>query len=86
MALNLLMEGFDVHRKMPGNTVVLANTWLEIFAGHTALPYGAEWVDVTRNPDCLVCGSARAAGEEAVSLDDLINLGHASYEQDEGGR
>ncbi len=84
MALNLLVEGFDVHREMPGNTVVLANTWLEIFTGHTTLPYGAEWVDVARNPDCLVCGPARAAGEQSVSLDDLINLGHVSYEQDEG--
>ncbi|WP_119072477.1 HesA/MoeB/ThiF family protein [Aggregatilinea lenta] len=84
MALNELVQGFDVHREMPGNTVVLANTWLEIYEGRTTLPYGAEWLTIPRNPDCLVCGSMYREQDSAqVSLDDLINLGQVSYEQDE---
>jgi molybdopterin/thiamine biosynthesis adenylyltransferase len=87
LALNHLLRGTDVHREMPANTVILANTFLEIYEGRTSLPYTAEWVSVPRNPECLVCGRRAhpAEGEAAadVSLDDLVGLGHATYEQDE---
>lgn len=84
MALNALVQGFDVYREMPGNTVVLANTWLEIYEGQTTLPYGAEWLTIPRSPECLVCGPMYRQQDSAqVSLDDLINLGQVSYEQDE---
>ncbi|HML22810.1 MAG TPA: ThiF family adenylyltransferase [Aggregatilinea sp.] len=84
LALNELVQNFDVHREMPGNTVVLANTWLEIYEGQTTLPYSAEWLTIPRNPDCLVCGPKHAQKDSAqVSLDDLISLGQVSYEQDE---
>lgn len=84
-ALNYLLEDTDVHRTMPANTVVMANTFLEIYEGRTALPYSAEWVRVPRNPDCLVCGHLhRPASDEQthVSLDELVNLGHVTLEQD----
>lgn len=84
MALNELLRGTSVYREMPANTVVLANTRLEIYEGWTTLPYGAEWVNVPRNPECLVCGQAgRMASSDALTLDDLVNLGNVTYEQDE---
>ncbi len=81
LALNELLVGADVHKTMPGNTVILANAALEILDGHTSLPYSAVWVNLERDPNCLVCGEPmrqRAAlGDEAetaaVSLADLMN-------------
>jgi len=87
IALNALLRGLLAHREMPANTVVLANTRLEIYEGWTTLPYGAEWVNVPRNPECLVCGQkGRMASADALSLDDLVNLGNVTYEQDESGQ
>jgi molybdopterin/thiamine biosynthesis adenylyltransferase len=87
VVLNHLLSGTDVHREMPANTVILANTYLEIYEGRTSLPYSAEWVNVPRRPGCLVCGRRDHPAEEGVaagmSLDDLVGLGHVTYEQDE---
>ncbi|MBK8022638.1 MAG: ThiF family adenylyltransferase [Chloroflexi bacterium] len=70
MALNELLIGTPVHRPLPGNTVVLANTAMEIVPGELTLPYTAEWFAIERNPTCLVCGDDEA--ESALSLDDLL--------------
>lgn len=79
MTLNELLRETDVHRATPGNTVVLANTTLEIIDGETSLPYTAVWATVERNPQCLVCGDKlhqQIEDREAeVSLDDLIATG-----------
>jgi molybdopterin/thiamine biosynthesis adenylyltransferase len=83
MALNLLLEGTDVHRDMPGNTVILANTYLEVYEGRVTLPYGAEWIDIARSPDCLVCSHRHAEEtDSAVSLDDLAGMGHVVHDHD----
>jgi len=55
-ALNHLLLGQPIHRDEPANTVILANVALEIFAGITIPPYSAQWIEVDRNPRCLVCG------------------------------
>jgi molybdopterin/thiamine biosynthesis adenylyltransferase len=78
MALNELLTGTNVHKVMPGNTVILANTALEILEGHITQPYSAEWVNIERDPNCLVCGDALRndlSGEahESISLDALMN-------------
>ncbi len=89
MALNKLLEDTAVHRQMPANTVVLANTRLEIYEGRVTLPYSAEWISVPRNPECLVCGHLHHASDEQtaeLSLTDLASLGNVSYEHDEGER
>ena len=39
MALNDLLTGTEIYRSMPGNTVILANTALEIIAGEISPPY-----------------------------------------------
>ncbi len=80
LALNELLRGTAGHVSMPGNTVILANRALEIVEGHITPPYGAEWVTIPREMDCLECGAARRLAEtsarpaeDELSLDDLMH-------------
>lgn len=78
MALNELLTGTNVHKVMPANTVILANTALEILNGQISQPYSAEWVNIERDPNCLVCGDAlrndlSSEAHENLSLDALMN-------------
>ncbi len=81
MALNELLKGSEIYRSMPGNTVILANTALEIIAGEISLPYSAVWATVERNPHCLVCGASHL--EEHASLDDLMETTGIVMEESE---
>ncbi len=72
MALNELLDGTGIYRSLPGNTVILANTALEIIAGEISPPYSAVWATVERNPHCLVCGDGM--DETAASLDQLMEM------------
>lgn len=77
MALSTLLRGTDVQKPLPGNTVVVANTMLEVIDGQHTLPYSAVWVNIERDPNCLVCGDAlRAAhlheAQPELSLNDLV--------------
>lgn len=92
LALNELLKGTDAYEPMPGNTVIMANTTLEIVTGHVSPPHTAVWANIRRNPDCLVCGDAlraRAAlvadeTDEHVSLAELMNtMGIDLQEEDE---
>ena len=86
MTLNQLLRETDAYRAPPANTVVLANTYLEVYEGETTLPYSAEWIQVPRNPHCLVCGPlhANVADEAAaLSLDELAGMGNVTLEDNE---
>ncbi len=89
MALNELLRGTEIYRSMPGNTVILANTALEILEGQMSLPYTAIWVTVERNPHCLVCGDGmnRDANEieteHPLSLEDLMSESGLELDQNE---
>ena len=77
MALNWLLRDTDVYKPLPANTVVMANTALEIMDGEITPPYSAVWVDIQRDPDCLVCGDKVRAQhleqeQPALSLDELM--------------
>ena len=88
MALNELLRGADAYRDLPGNTVILANTALEILSGDVSLPQTALWASVERDPDCLVCGGLwrERAGEATVlSLDDLAQSSGLVQAQPEKG-
>ena len=56
----------------PANTVVLANIAIEIVTGQVTPPHSAVWVQIERDPNCLICGDkirAHETGEhEAVDL------------------
>jgi molybdopterin/thiamine biosynthesis adenylyltransferase len=69
IALNELLIGQPIHRMYPANTVILANVAMEIFEGVIVPPYSAQWINIERDPDCLVCGDHE--GASALSLDDL---------------
>ncbi len=84
MALNELLRGADAYRNMPGNTVILANTAMEILSGDLTLPHSAIWATVERDPDCLVCGErwlARDAAANPLSLDELVQATGLVHEQ-----
>jgi molybdopterin/thiamine biosynthesis adenylyltransferase len=71
IALNELLIGQSIHRTYPANTVILANVAMEIFEGVVTPPYSAQWIDIPRNPYCLVCGDQHA--HAALSLDELAS-------------
>jgi len=91
LILNELLRGTPVSETMPGNTIILANNALEIIDGTITPPHTAIWVNIERDPDCLVCGpeARRRAGLEeqsggaVVSLDDLAREGGIVFEEDE---
>jgi hypothetical protein len=87
LILNELLRGTDLHNDMPGNTIVIANRELEILDGVTNQPHTAVWVDIPRDPDCLVCGDKLRLNDESrqsMSLDDLDTS--IVFEEDEGAQ
>lgn len=77
-ALKELLLGTELYEPLPGNTVILANNAIEIIEGQLTPPHSAVWVEIERDPDCLVCGDkvrSRSTREFAapniLSLDEL---------------
>ncbi|GAB1422452.1 hypothetical protein MASR2M15_26850 [Anaerolineales bacterium] len=69
LCLNYLLRGTTVSEEMPANTIVIANNTLEILAGELNDPHTAVWVNIARDPACLVCGEKmRLTDDEAESL------------------
>lgn len=90
LVLNELLRGLDdVSEEMPSNTIIVANNSMEILEDAVNDAHTALWVEIPRDPDCLVCGDrARLSQEDqaAVSLDDLMSDGGGilfSEEEDE---
>lgn len=78
LVLNELLKGTPVSEEMPGNTIIVANNALEIVEGQINQPHTAVWVQIERDPECLVCGdrARRFAAlsedeDEGIALDDL---------------
>jgi molybdopterin/thiamine biosynthesis adenylyltransferase len=84
IALNELLRDTPAHRVMPGNTVVLANDALEIIEGKMTPPHSAEWINIKRNPACLVCGDSSQAS--SIALDTLAGDMLRFEEHDEAHR
>jgi molybdopterin/thiamine biosynthesis adenylyltransferase len=86
LILNELLRGTSVSEEMPGNTVIVANNSMEIIEGEVTDPHTGLWVDVPRDPDCLVCGNQFRLTDEAhqaISLEELgSNIGIV-FEEDE---
>jgi molybdopterin/thiamine biosynthesis adenylyltransferase len=86
--LNELLVGTSAYKPMPANTVIMANTTLEILAGEVSQPYTAVWVNIERDPHCLVCGDAlrseltdESTGD--LSLADLMDATGLALEEDQ---
>ena len=79
LVLNELLRGTEYHEAMPGNTIIVANRPLDIIEGEQNDAHTSLWVDIPRDPDCLVCGDRlrrgvsllAMEGDGAVSLEDL---------------
>lgn len=82
IVLNELLKGTDVYEPMPGNTVILANSALEIVNGQVSQPQTAVWVTINRDPHCLVCGVQNQV-EDAQSLSDLMDMSGIVMEEQE---
>ncbi len=85
IVLNELLRGTPVHEEMPGNTVILANNFIEIVDGDISAPHTGLWVNVERDPQCLVCGDkVRLAMEsrQGLSLDALAGLTGGMLEEE----
>jgi molybdopterin/thiamine biosynthesis adenylyltransferase len=74
LILNELLRGTDISETMPANTVIITNNSMEIMDGEVSDPHTGLWVEIARDPDCLVCGQKvqlSAEDSAAISLDDL---------------
>ncbi|MBZ0285331.1 MAG: ThiF family adenylyltransferase [Anaerolineae bacterium] len=84
--LNELLKGTSAYKPMPANTVIMANTAMEILNGHISQPYTAEWVNIERDPHCLICGDAlrnQLSSEDGheLSLNDLMDSAGIALEE-----
>lgn len=79
LILNELLRGTDVHDEMPANTIIVTNNYMDIIEDELSEPHTGIWIEIQRDPDCLVCGERLKQGvsmlaqedEGGISLDDL---------------
>lgn len=86
LILNELLRGSDTSEDMPANTIIVANNEMEIIEGVVNDPHTGLWIEIPRDPECLVCGDrTRLATEEdheALSLDDLMSSAGIALQDD----
>lgn len=79
LIINELLRGTTAHNEMPANTIIAANTYIDIIEGQESDPHTGIWIEIQRDPECLVCGERLKRGvsmlaqedEGGISLDDL---------------
>ncbi len=87
-ALKFLLRETDQYSPLPTNTVILANNALEILTGEITPPHSALWIQVDRDPHCLVCGDQMQMNVtdsqtiKGISLQDLADETGISVESD----
>ncbi len=70
-ALNELLGDSAVRPRYPANTLIIANNAMEIVDGEMSPPHSSLWVNIARDPHCLVCGDQiSAAADSAVQLEE----------------
>lgn len=74
LVLNELLRGADAYEAMPANTLIMANNILEIIEGQQNDPHTSIWIDVGRDPDCLVCGEKLKQGVSMLVKEDDANI------------
>lgn len=83
LIINELLRGASAHEEMPANTLIVANSYLDIIEGQESDPHSSLWIEIERDPDCLVCGERlhqgvrllAQAGSDDISLEDLAASG-----------
>ena len=85
-ALKELLRETGRQEPFPTNTVILANSPLEIMEGHVTPPHSALWVQIDRDPNCLVCGDQMHDQSEAsagMSLDALSQMAQIEVDEEQ---
>lgn len=83
MIINELLLGTSAYVEMPGNTLLVTNTYMDIIEGQESEPHTGLWIEIERDPDCLVCGERLKQSlsllakddSEGISLEDLAASG-----------
>ncbi len=83
LIINELLRGASAHEPMPANTLIVTNGYMDIFEGQENEPHTGVWLEIGRDPDCLVCGERLKQGvrklvesdEGSISLADLAASG-----------
>ena len=83
LIINELLRGAGVHEAMPANTLIVTNSAMDIFEGQESDAHTGVWIEIGRDPDCLVCGERLKQGvsllvdgdEGSISLADLAASG-----------
>jgi molybdopterin/thiamine biosynthesis adenylyltransferase len=86
LALNELIRGTSLHKTMPGNTLIIANSEMEIMEGMVSQPHTSLWITIERDPNCLVCGATAKLVDKGeardMSLDELAGTAGVSVEDE----
>lgn len=90
LALKELLSDTELYQPLPANTLIMANNAIEIIDGQITPPHSAVWVDIARDPQCLVCGEhmrqqaeVEDETETGMSLSDLTDGFGIRLEDDE---
>ena len=83
LIINELLRGTSAREEMPANTLIVANSYLDIIEGQESEPHSSLWIEIERDPDCLVCGERLKQGvrllaqadSDDISLEDLAASG-----------
>lgn len=62
LIINELLRGTSAHEEMPANTLIVANSYMDIIEGQENEPHSGLWIEIERDPDCLVCGERLRQG------------------------
>ena len=79
LIINELLRGTDFHDAVPANTIIVTNGYMDIIEGDESDPHTGIWIEIQRDPECLVCGERLKSGvsmlvqedDGGISLDDL---------------
>ena len=83
LIINELLRGTSACETMPANTLIVANGYMDIIEGQESEPHTGLWIEIERDPDCLVCGERLLQGvrllaqdeSDKISLEDLAASG-----------
>lgn len=72
--LNELLRGTDVYEDMPANTIIVTNNYMDIIEGQESDPHTGIWIEIQRDPDCLVCGERLKQGASLLAQEDVAGI------------
>ena len=74
LIINELLRGTSAHEEMPANTLIVANSYMDIIEGQESEPHSGLWIEIARDPDCLVCGERLKQGVSLLAQEDSASI------------